>query len=308
MTTLNNNSAGPLLTSRRLTRLLIVVIALVAALGVALDWPIGRTALVMGVLAVGAGTMRLVAMQRQLAPLRHLGRTIARISAGEADAVITDLSARRAAGDRAPEVLMGLASAYSYQGRGPAAAAEARDALAALTSTDTCGQNHTAARLLCETAHLLLFDARLAEGRFEEAAEGLRVQLARLVRPTNARALAAWGYFLAGNDDAARDMLLSLPDTNGQTRAGAQIDPRYRLIVAYMRAAVLHETTRGDLRAHQDQLAGWQALAARNAQNPYGARLSDVLDDLRRHVTDDQPAEAATHDAPPLPEHQHRPS
>ncbi len=90
-----------------------------------------------------------------------------------------------------------------------------------------------------------------------------------------------WDYFLAGEEDRARDLLRrELPA--GQTLE--KMTEMYMFILAYLRHKLLGMDTKAQMIYQRAQLVRWEDEARRHAHNPHGARLNEILPEIRALV------------------------
>lgn len=221
-------------------------------------------------------------------------RALLRLEEGEAGTVLAKAQDRRAAGDTSPENTLILAGAHHYLGHGADAERLALKVLAVLqqdTPQAAPPGEHT--RTLTGMAHITLFEARLAQGRFAAAAAGLRPHIPTIQQPNLAAALVVWGYFLAGQHTEARTLLdrleqgtlLDAPPARDTIQT---ITPRYAFMLAYLQH-VLHGTPfEVNFQMYHIELDNWQDEARRHAGNPYGGRLQTIVDDIRAEVEGDE--------------------
>ncbi len=220
-------------------------------------------------------TIWLLRGSRQGPDTRYLADSILLIQAGHSAQVLARARALRQGGDRSVENALVLANAYTAQGQGARAEPFAREALTILAQKGVCAQEDSAARWLCDLAHITLYNALLARGTLAEAAESLRAHAPRAENPVFAFTLVAWGLFLAREDDAARAVLDMLPPTQQAIR---DLGDRYALALAHMRH-VLRDEPLPDPRHYAQALPEWRAEAERHAATPYGSRLRALLRD-----------------------------
>lgn len=220
---------------------------------------------------------------------RRFLRTSKRLMAGEGDAVIAELAARRAAGDRSVPTAIALAAAYAYVGRGDDAEQLADEAIRGVVAANTCARRDLSSRMQCEYARLARYDALVVQGRFAEAAHSLRPGASEALQPNFMIALVAWAFFLA-NDAYNASIVLREVQLPGAFNAQARLlSPNYHLMVLYMRYLLLGENTLPMMRKLAGRLQHWEDSVARHAHNPYGARVRAILDDLHpllRHSAD----------------------
>lgn len=215
-------------------------------------------------------------------------RVIRRLENEGPDALLAERQTHDAA-PRSVQDALTLSALYCYKGDGANAENYARQAIRLLEETDTPALTDRESRVMVEMAQIALYDARVTQGQFAEAAAGLRQYIDVSPVPNMVTALVIWALYLAEQHDNARVMLshlrlaekklspkpyAPLPDAN------LRISPKYALIVAYMRHKLLGVVNADDLLAHRDAFSKWQEELARNAHNPYGARLREIVADL----------------------------
>jgi len=216
-----------------------------------------------------------------------LGRITARILAGEANAVITEALQTLTTDPNSVNTLISLASAYNYQGQGSQSEPYARLAF------DIVNRRTAANWQLVYIVHLALFDALVAQGHFLQAARLLQPRIEGSRRTNMMCGLTAWGYYLAHENELARQALERTvsyqPDEkeSGDERfAGTS---KLSLVVGYIRREVNRdEVVRGAgesiMFLASQRLADWENEARRNAHNPYGQRLAEILKEMRAQI------------------------
>jgi hypothetical protein len=266
-----------------------VIVVVIGHLAIAFNWSLP---VVYGVFLGGWLGISLIYRFVYLAPrmswLRRLNRVYKRLHSGDGEAVIAELTARRAAGDHSFETAMQLAAAYSYQGRGVEAEPLAHEVIAAVEARGACKKRSIPARALCYMAMLTLFDAWITQGRYVEAANYVRPRIPHTLQPHTLTVLIAWAFFLAGDSYNARAALSHAQFSGGRFNPERRIYPKHRFIAAYMWVKLANTAeTRATLLTYRDQLAAWEDSATRNAGNPYGARLAEILEDVRAVLSAD---------------------
>jgi hypothetical protein len=259
---------------------IIIGIALAVA-GIVLNWPFVAT--------IGAGIgiivvvwlIYVLTVMVRFGWLRRFNRQVARLKAGEAPAVITELEARRAKGERSFEGTLALAAAYNYVGRTDDARLLVEEAQSQLDQAGTSAKHDMSSRAKCDLALVAQYDSQIVQGHFVEAAHSLRPHVSQSVQPNFMTAIIAWAFFLAGDTYNANVVLDHIQPETTRRNNKRVIGPKYQLMIAYMRHTLLGEDTRADLLDRGDQFADWEAEASRNAANPYGVRLRQILDDIR---------------------------
>jgi hypothetical protein len=216
-------------------------------------------------------TMMLALSNRSPMPLLT---ALQAIRAGESSSILDAAKQQRLRGNRSPETTLLLAAGHVHAGEGAEAESYAREVIQWLDTHGTTRRRDPYARTLCDMAAVTLYDALLIQGQYTAAAEAMLPRASSSTQPDLVHALAAWALFLDGDTNTVRSMLPDLIHSD--------VGHKHGLIVDYMRQQVWGETRSAALRANRDGLAAWQKEAARNAANPYGARLRAVLDDVRR--------------------------
>jgi tetratricopeptide (TPR) repeat protein len=218
-----------------------------------------------------------------------------RLKQGEAEAVIAET---RAALKRQPdniELLISLAAAYSYIGQGKDAEPYARQAFDAVYHRGLDGSPRHFDHY-DDIAYLSVYDAVLAQGRFLESAQWLEPYADLAVQKNNMWICTAFAYFLARQNSEAYAAL----ERRVQYRPNDGVSPfdeefwvsyRYRMMAAYIYQEVLPRFHPGRLfygrmgtGDNQAALAAWEEEARRNAHNPYGQRLAEILEGLRDFI------------------------
>lgn len=272
----------------RNTRTTAIIIAgfAIAIIGRLLDWSLVTIFALLAALVVSSWLVTYWQTWRSLAWFRRYNRYSARVREGEANAVIAELSVQRESGDHAPETALILAAAYNYQGRGQAAEALAHEAFDAITvggGGDTAALSRRARR---DLAYLTRFDALLAQGRFTEAASGLRERIKHAIQPNFLSALTAWAYYLGGDHAQVRDLLATIQEPGTRFDNRRLLSPRFEFTVAFLRHTLDGADTLALMDQHRAIIDEWEATAVRNANNPYGARLSAVIAEMRAALGD----------------------
>lgn len=215
---------------------------------------------------------------------RRYVRAMRRLQRGdEADtaALIADLEAQHATGVRPLETALTLATAYSYTGRGEEAEPFADNVINLVIVRGLCDKQDLSSRMKCEYARFARFDAWNTQGRFAEAAHSLRPGASNALRPEFMICVIAWGFFLASDDYNAQIVLEQITLPKRRARQKTRISPNFLFMLAFMRWRLLGENTRDDLRAFRPSLVEWEQSAVRHADNPYGARLREIVTEIR---------------------------
>lgn len=267
----------------RNTRTTVVIIAgfAIALIGQFLDWSLVTIFALLAALVVVSWLVTYWQTWRSLAWFRRYNAYSTRVREGEADAVIAELSVQRESGDRSPETALILAAAYNYQGRGQEAEALAYEAFNAITTGGACDAPSLSRRARCDLAYLTRFDALLAQGRFTEAAGGLRERIKHAIQPNFLSALTAWAYYLGGDHAQVRDVLATIQEPGTRFDNRRLLSPRFEFTVAFLRHTLDGADTLAIMRQHSAIVDEWDATAARNTGNPYGTRLSAVIAEMR---------------------------
>lgn len=218
---------------------------------------------------------------RTLDWFREYNSYSSRVSDGDADTVIAELTTRRAEGDDTPETAITLAATYNYIGRGQEAEPLAFEAFDAVTENGDCDAENLSPRIRCDVAYLTRYDALLAQGRFVEAAGGLRERIPNAIQPNFQTALVTWAYFLGEAYDQAKEMLGKVQEPGARLNNERMLSPRFELIVAYLRHVLDGAATQAIIAEHRDNIDEWAVTAERNATNPYGKRLAEIVDSMR---------------------------
>jgi hypothetical protein len=215
-------------------------------------------------------------------------QTIPRLSTDGPDIVIAEAKARYAQHATAEDAIM-LAELHAYKGDGPDAEMYAHEALDLLQNAGVRTRSDRTSRESHETAQIALFDARIVQGQFIEAAQGLRPHIDTSLAPNLLIALVSWALYLAEDDASARVMLghfriaqdkRTLKKKPIPYAVALRIPPQYALIVAYLRHKLLGVVNANEFLVDRAAFAAWQDELTRNAHNPYGARLQDIVADL----------------------------
>jgi hypothetical protein len=259
-----------------------IIIGIVLAIaGIVLKWSFVATLGVVVVVGVVVWLIYVLTVIARFGWLRRFNRTVRRLKAGEAETVIAELTARRATGGLSFEETLALATAYNYVGRAAEAEPLVQEAQSLLDQAATAAKKDMSSRAKCDLALIAQYDTRIVQGHFAEAGHSLRPRVAQAVQPNFMTAIIAWAFFLAGDSYNASVVLGHIqPATTGRNNKRS-ISLKYQFMVAYMQHKLLGEDTRPDLVRRSDQFTDWEAEAARNAANPYGARVRQILDDIR---------------------------
>ncbi len=269
----------------RSTRARNVIIAglVIALAGRLLGWSLTSIFLALAALIVASWLVAYWQTWHSLGWHRTYHAFMTRIGSGDADAVIDELTQRRAQGDTSPLTTITLAAAYTHLGRGIEADPFALEAFNAITA-HACAATGFSSRGRCDLAYLTYCDALLAQGRFIAAASTMRTHMRDALQPQFQTALTAWAYFLGDDHDTAREVLSEIPASWPRRDDTRRLSSRFLLLLAYIRHK-LHvfedSDTIADLDTHAAALDDWDAYATRNAANPYGARLTAIAADIR---------------------------
>jgi hypothetical protein len=259
---------------------IIIGIAL-AIVGIVLKWSFLATiGVVIGICVIVFLIYVLIAVVR-FGWLRRFNRYVGRLKAGDAPAVIAELEAQREKGDRSFERALALAAAYNYVGRAADAQPLLEEAQASLDRAGICGKKDTPSRAKCDLVLVAQYDSQIVQGHFAEAAHSLRSRVSQAVQPNFMTAIIAWAFFLAGDTYNANVVLDHIQPATTRRNSKQVISPKYQFMIAYMRHTLLSADTRADLLDRSDQFADWEDEASRNAANPYGVRLREILDEVR---------------------------
>lgn len=211
----------------------------------------------------------------------HFTRTIRRIGGGQAERVIEELNAQRAAGDHDLVTLILLSSAHAYLGQGEQAYSVSQDMMRIAAAEKVCDSRSLSLRMKCEYVRIARSDALIALGRFSEAAHSLRPGASTALQPNFMITLVAWAFFLAGDSYNTEVVLRQVKPVRAYwQKYETLIPPKYHLMAAYMRYRVLGENTLNTLHKLKKHFSAWEKEAELNRENPYGARLHTILGDL----------------------------
>lgn len=213
--------------------------------------------------------------QRGSGAAKALIQEIQRLETDGADVLLAEYSTRTTAQDAIVR-----SGCFAYKGDGTNAERHARQAITLLEESGVHMQKDRDSRIIYELSQIGLYDARLLQGQFTEAAEGLRPYSDGSPAPTMLVVLVIWALYLAGEYENARAMLSYVRITTQAALFSPASPSRYALIVTYMRHKLLASNTE-DILLYRDAFPKWKDDMDRNAHNPYGARLREVLDDLR---------------------------
>ncbi|HMA37617.1 MAG TPA: DUF3592 domain-containing protein [Chloroflexia bacterium] len=228
---------------------------------------------------------------RRWNPLHRLPAESRRVRTEPVAPLIATWTARHAAGERPPEPALLLAYAYDYEGRAAESEHFAREALGVLDGPAGRPQARRVqlggpfARQVAYQqrgmAHILLVNARLAQGAYSEAADLAQAALPTAPWPAQLWPLIAWAAFLSGDAARARAALQELRRIAPRERP-QNLGVGYELVVAYLRNQLLGEDTRPALAQYQGQLAAWRERAGRRPAGPYRLRVEEVARDIER--------------------------
>jgi tetratricopeptide (TPR) repeat protein len=228
--------------------------------------------------------------------LKWFETLILRLKQGEAEAVIAET---RAALEEQPdriELLISLATAYSYIGQGEDAEPYARRAFDAVYHRGLDGFPHHFDHY-DDIAYLGVYEAVLKQGRFSESAHWLEPYADLAVRHNYMWICTAFAYFLAGQNHEASAALERMAVYSPYDGKDSPFDEKfrvsysYRMMAAYIYQKVLPRFHPGRLfygrmgtGDNQAALVEWEEEARRNAHNTYGQRLAEILEGLRDFV------------------------
>lgn len=237
-----------------------------------------------------------------------LDAAVKRLKQGEAAGLIEETLEALTHDEKNTQLLHILSMAYSYQGHGDRAEPYARQAL------DLISKNRKSSPLQVEMVRVCLFDSLIAQGCFAEASRTLDAVVRRGPHTNAILLLMAWGYFLAGEEQNARRALARQvphdPSTIGSDEI-ADVFPSYALMEPYMHYVLeiypsptaapvrpvpqsletflkngmkyMAQTTVDNMLPLLAQyLEKWEDEARRHAHNPYGKRLSEILEKARK--------------------------
>jgi hypothetical protein len=214
-----------------------------------------------------------------------------RQSSADAESVLAELRTKYDSGARDFVTLAALATAYSHLGRGAEAEPIAQKAQAVIEQRGICQQKTRSARLMCDTAIMLLRDAWTTQGRFGEAAQLLRARIPQAYTPNWFTAIVAYNFFLAEDMYNARVALSHLaPPSQNPRDTQTWIGPSFHFMIPYLRYKLFGDDPRAALYEHEDQLVKWEEDAALNEGNPVGTRLETVLAEIRTLIADERNA------------------
>ncbi len=258
--------------------LLILGAAILGCLAAIFDWsPVLIVAGIWLVTLVLVGIVNIYywVLLRELRPLRRL---FMRLEIGGADAIIEEYRVKYEIGDRSVETMLALSSSNAYLGHGQEAELYAYELMTILEERGDCSEKGLLVQRRCDLARIALIDAWEAQGRFSEAAHYLCSRGSLAVNANLDTAIAAWQFFQAGETDNTRAALDEIkPAILGFSSQPGFIPSKYLFMLAYLRYKVFNTDPRADLQRHYAQLAKWEDEAQRNATNPYGARLHEIL-------------------------------
>jgi hypothetical protein len=215
----------------------------------------------------------------------HTYTTRMRRSKEDAETVLAELRTKYDAGARDFPTLAALATTYSHLGRGAEAEPIAREANVLIERRGICQGKTRSARLMCDTALLLLRDSWSAQGRFSESAQLLRQRIPDSVTPNWLTAIVAYDFFLAEDTYNASVALSHLePPSTDPRQLKTWIGPKFHFMIPYIRYRLFGDDPRAALYEHEDQLARWENTAALNAGTPVGERLAAMLAEIRELI------------------------
>jgi hypothetical protein len=140
-----------------------------ATVGIALNRPSVITpGVVIGVIAL-AWLIYLLTVVARFAWLHRLNRTVRRLKAGDADGVIAELTARRAARGLAFEETLALAMAFHCVGRTADAELLVQEAQSLLAQTGTATKKDLSSQAKRDLALAAHYDAWIAQGHVSKA-------------------------------------------------------------------------------------------------------------------------------------------
>jgi tetratricopeptide (TPR) repeat protein len=181
-------------------------------------------------------------------------------------------------GKQMPELALERSDAYQWLGRGTEAQASAEEALALIEQS---GDEYPHLR---DAAVVARYHAMLIQGQFSEAAAYLRGCLRDSKRHNFFILLITWALFLADERDNAQSMLtfFQVHPRSDTTPSEVWIPSHYFLILGYLWSTLDLEPalTRRQIAAIRDALPKWKEEMKHHLQNPYGAALARMWDDL----------------------------
>jgi len=216
-------------------------------------------------------------------------RTRKRLKAGHVSSELAHLNYLHDHGDSSFKTLLRLLLSYLHDGRAAEAAAIA-DELETAFARETKHMNTSSQeyRVMRDLLKIGRYDATVSQGDFIRAAQDLSDYVGQCLKPFFAAELIAFAYHLARDDEHAAHIICQFPPkVTWRTSAywifaHRQMSPNYRFLLAYLQHALCGHDKRRALHRMRARLDYWEDEAARNAANPYGQRLSEILADVRR--------------------------
>ena len=219
----------------------------------------------------------------------HLHRTgtwytlaVERITGGDSEAVIQEALPQKRT--FANQII--LATAYAMQARAADGEPFAQAAYEEAQQMGACADGPTYSDFLCKLARTTLASVRTIQGRFVEGAQLYEAILAREPKSNATRAGTAWAYFLAGDTAKVEELLNQLgrvKSWDANTQVGASIV----LMTLYMGHVIMGADTRAQIqRLAPQELPKWEQIAEIHADNPFGERLAEILDEIQKMIED----------------------
>lgn len=210
-------------------------------------------------------------------------RTARTLKAGHVRGELARLRGLYSQGDRSFNLLVSLLGATLYDGYTTEASALADELEAAYERQYGHLRETPERKLMHDMVYMGHFSAWLNQGEFIRAAEylGPRAQECRL--PHFAALFAALAYYYGHDTERAAGIIRDwFPNRLAWWhRSYWQISAHYRFMLAYLQHTLCGQDQRDTLRRQRAQMAYWEGEQGRNTNNPYGARLRDILADIR---------------------------
>lgn len=201
-----------------------------------------------------------------------------RVKQAETEAHLRELLARWEQGERSLELKVGISLSYNGLNQYEQAETFAQQVCAEI-DLNTRKRRKPSRRAMIDSAHLALAIARIYQGKFSEAAQGLNAYRPHgLLHDT----LAAWSGFASMLADDNETALNTVAEIKPGKNAGLEhhLADHMRFMVAYMRYRLWGDDTTAQLYELRDQFGAWRGEFSQNNNPIFRARLYPLLENI----------------------------
>jgi len=222
--------------------------------------------------------LMLLILARTALPVTLTVFQFSRLQWSNTEKILERAERRYEQGNRSLKNLLMLSAGNAYLGRGVPAERYAREAHEEAERTRIAQKHDLNSRVLAALLRLATFDAKVAQGRFVEAAQELQPHIGDNIQSIFTTVLVAWGYFLGEDYDQVRQMIGPASFSRMKTSTSA----RYRFMLAYMVQYLYGTDMRQEMK--RNQVKAWEKEIRLNTMNPYGVRTREILQDAVRKM------------------------